>query len=231
MGLKKLEEDLLKAKNPQKAKFLARFFKTGKGEYGQGDIFLGITVPKQREIAKKYTSLSFDDLQKLLSSKIHEQRLVSLLILISKYKKADGQEKEKIYKFYLKNAKNINNWDLVDLSSHLILGDYLLERDKEILFKLAKSQNLWEKRIAVISTFFFIKNNCFSHSLKIAELLLADKHDLIHKSVGWMLREIGKKDQKTEEEFLNKHYKKMPRTMLRYAIERFGEEKRRYYLS
>ncbi|RJQ38486.1 DNA alkylation repair protein [Candidatus Microgenomates bacterium] len=231
MALKKLEEDLLKAKNLQKAKFLARFFKTGKGEYAEGDIFLGITVPIQREIAKKYTSLSFDDLQKLLFSKIHEQRLVSLLILISKYKKANEKEKEKIYKFYLKNAKNINNWDLVDLSSHLILGDYLLEKDKEILYKLAKSDNLWEKRIAVISTYYFIKNNCFKECLKISEILLTDKHDLIHKAVGWMLREIGKKDQKIEEEFLNKHYKKMPRTMLRYAIERFGEEKRKFYLS
>ncbi|MFH1376564.1 MAG: DNA alkylation repair protein [Candidatus Woesearchaeota archaeon] len=229
--LNQIKKDIEDLENPEKAKLLQRFFKTGPGQYGEGDIFLGITVPLQRQIAKKYTNLSLDEIQELLSSKIHEHRLIALLILIDKYKKADQIKKEEILNLYLKNTKYINNWDLVDLSAPNIVGDYFLEKDKSILYKLANSDNLWEKRIAVLATFTFIKNNRFDDSLKISEILLKDKHDLIHKAVGWMLREIGKKDQKTEEDFLKKHYKNMPRTMLRYSIERFSEEKRKFYLS
>jgi len=228
--LNQIKKDIKDLENPEKAKLLQRFFKTGPGQYGEGDIFLGITVPLQRQIAKKYTNLSLDEIQELLSSKIHEHRLIALLILIDKYKKADQIKKEEILNLYLKNTKYINNWDLIDLSAPNIVGDYFLEKDKSILYKLANSDNLWEKRIAVLATFTFIKNNRFDDSLKISEILLKDKHDLIHKAVGWMLREIGKKDQKTEEDFLKKHYKNMPRTMLRYSIEKFSEEKRKFYL-
>ena len=228
--LNQIKEDLLKLKNPEKAEILSRFFKTGKGQYGEGDIFLGITVPEQRKVAKQYPELPLTDLKKLLSNKIHEYRLISLLILIIKYRKADALGKREIFNFYLKNRKNINNWDLVDLSAAYIVGNYLLEKDKSILYKLARSNNVWERRIAIMSTFEFIKNGEFEDTLKISELLINDKHDLIHKAVGWMLRETGKRHMLTEEKFLKKHYKKMPRTMLRYAIERFPECKRQSYL-
>ncbi len=228
--INQLKKDLRKLGNPKKAKMYQRFFKTGKGEYGEGDIFLGVTNPEQRAIAKKYSDLSMKELQKLLSDKIHEYRSTSLYILIDKYRKSDEAGKKEIFNFYLKNTKNINNWDLVDLSSYHILGDYLLERDKSILYKLAKSDNLWERRISIISTYKFIKNNLFEDALKISEMLLDDDHDLIHKAVGWMLREVGKKDLKTEEKFLKKHFRKMPRTMLRYSIEKFDEPKRKYYM-
>ncbi len=229
--LKQLKKDLESIKNPEKAKILSRFFKTGKGDYGEGDVFLGISVPEQRKIAKKYLGLTLKELQELLSSRIHEYRLVSLFILISKYKKSDERGKEEIAEFYLNNAKNINNWDLVDLSAPNILGNYLLlEKDKPILYILARSGNLWERRIAIMSTFEFIKNNKFEDALKISEMLVYDKHDLIHKAVGWMLREIGKRDLSAEEKFLNKNYKKMPRVMLRYAIEKFDDGKKAYYL-
>lgn len=227
---KKVKQELLKLKNPAKAKILSKFFKTGKGEYGEGDIFLGITVPEQRQVAKKYSDLKLEELQKLLSSRIHEHRLTSLLILVNKYQKSAEIERRKIFSFYLKNSRNINNWDLVDLSADKILGTYLLERDRSILYQLAKSTNLWKRRIAIISTFAFIKNNQFKDTLKISRLLLKDNHDLIHKAVGWMLREVGKRNQKQEEEFLMKYYQKMPRTMLRYAIEKFKEKKRKFYL-
>lgn len=223
-----LQKELSKLKSPKRAVISARFFKTGKGEYGEGDIFLGLSVPQQRQIAKKYPNLTFPELQVLLSSKIHEYRLTALLILIIKYRRRDEIEKRKIFEFYLDNTRNINNWDLVDLSAPNIVGDYLLEKDRSILYRLAKSQNLWEKRIAMLSTYAFIRKGQFDDALKISEILLNDKHDLIHKAVGWMLREIGKKDQKVEEQFLQKHYQNMPRTMLRYAIEKFDEEKRKY---
>ena len=224
--LNRLKKELSKLKNKEKAEILSRFFKTGKGQYGEGDIFLGITVPQQRKIAKEYSNLTLEDLQELISSKIHEYRLISLLILIIKYKNS----KQEIFNFYLKNTKNINNWDLVDLSAPNIIGNYIIQKDKSILYKLARSNNLWEKRIAILSTFEFIKNNEFEDTLKISEILLSDKHDLIHKAVGWMLREIGKRNQKIEEQFLKKHYKNMPRTMLRYAIEKFEKDKREQYL-
>ena len=231
MMLDQLKKDLSQLSNPVKAKILSRFFKTGKGQYGEGDIFLGIPVPQQRKVAKRYVNLSLNDLQKLLFSKIHEHRLTAIIILVSKYKKADYINKSEIFNFYLKNTKNINNWDLVDLSAPKIVGDYLINKDTAILSELAKSNNLWERRIAILSTFTFIRNNNFEDALNISELLLQDKHDIIHKAVGWMLREIGKRDQETEEQFLNKYCIKMPRTMLRYAIEKFSENKRKFYLN
>ena len=222
-----IKDDLIKQANPEKAKLLQGFFKTGKGHYGEGDIFLGITVPQSREIAKKYLSIELNELKQHLSSKFHEERLVSLLILVEKYKKED---KKQIFDFYLDNLKYINNWDLVDLTAPKIVGKYLINSSKEILYKLAKSSELWEKRISIIATYEFIINNKFEDTFRISEILLNDSHDLIHKAVGWMLREIGKRSLEAEESFLKKHYKNMPRTMLRYAIERFPEEKRQRYL-
>jgi len=230
--LNQLKKDLQKLANPEKAKLLSRFFKTEKGQYGEGDIFLGITVPDQRKVSKEYPKLRLNEIHELLSSKIHEHRLTSLFVLISKFEKGNNKLKKEIFDFYLQNTKNINNWDLVDLSAPKISGAYMLDnpKEKKILYKLAKSNHLWEKRIAVLSTFAFIKNNDFDDAIKIAEMLLKDKHDLIYKAVGWMLREIGKKDQETEEKFLKKHCKEMPRTMLRYAIEKFQKNKKEFYM-
>lgn len=230
MSFEKCTHELKKLKNPTKAKILAGFFKTGKGEYGEGDEFLGITVPLQRIVAKKFIDLKFLEIEKLLNSKIHEHRLVSLLILVEKYRKGDEKEKSKVVNIYLKKTRKINNWDLVDLSAYYILGDYLLDKDRKILYKLAQSKNIWEKRIAIISTFAFIRAFEFQDTLKISKILLKDNHDLIHKAVGWMLREVGKRDQTVEENFLMSYYSDMSRTTLRYAIEKFPERKRQFYL-
>ncbi len=224
-----LRRDFKKLENKEKGKLLQRFFKTGIGEYGQGDIFAGLTVPQSRTLATKYQNLSFLDIKILLKSKIHEERLIALLILIRKFEK-NPIEQKRIYKFYLKNTKYINNWDLVDLSSHEIVGGYLRDKPKDILLKLASSNRLWEKRIAVISTFTFIREKNFDTSLKIAGILIYDREDLIQKAVGWMLREIGKRDLKLEVEFLKKYYKQMGRTALRYAIEKFPVKLRQKYL-
>jgi len=229
--LDQIKNDLAQLSNPEQGKKLSRFFKTGKGQYGEGDLFLGIPVPEQRKVAKKYIDLSLNDIQKLLNSNTHEHRLTALLILIFKYKKAENSAKEQIFNFYLKNTKNINNWDLVDLSAPKIIGDYLVIKDRFILYELAKSNSLWERRIAILSTFKFIANNDFKDALNILELLLHDKHDLIHKAAGWALREIGKRNQEVEERFLTKYCTQMPRTMLRYAIEKFDEKKRKFYLT
>ncbi len=230
MYLEDLEKDIKKAANKKRAKVLQKFFKTGKGEYGEGDIFLGITVPETRKIAKKYIDLDILSIDLLLNSKIHEERLLALLILVENYKKSNDERKYQILDFYLRNTKKINNWDLVDLTADKILGDYLNDKPKDILYNLAQSSNLWERRIAIISTFYFTKNNQFDETQKIAEILLNDKHDLIQKAVGWMLREIGKRDKKTLKDFIKINYKKMPRTTLRYAIEKFPEEERQKYL-
>jgi 3-methyladenine DNA glycosylase AlkD len=216
--------------SPEVARTMQWFFKTSKGEYGEGDFFAGLKVPTQRKLAGEFSDLSLSDLKILLNSTVHEERLISLFILVDKFEKGNEQEKEAIFSFYLKNRKGINNWDLVDLSAPKIIGKHLLNKDKNLLFKFAVSKNLWERRIAVLSTYEFIRNNDFKTTLKIAELLLEDEHDLIHKAVGWMLREVGKRDLQTEEKFLKIHYKKMPRTMLRYAIEKFSEIKRKKYL-
>ena len=230
MNYLELKQAVKNHSNNEQGIFLQRFFKTGKGEYGEGDIFAGIKVPVSRKIANQFKDLGFTDLQKIIKSKIHEERLITLFILVAKYKKADEREKEKIFNFYIKNIRYVNNWDLVDLSAEKIIGAYLTDKDKRLLFDLVNSNSIWERRIAIMSTFYFIKANQFAATLKISELLLKDKHDLIHKAVGWMLREIGKRDIQAEEIFLQKYYKKMPRTMLRYAIEKFPETKRLDYL-
>ncbi|MBI2106652.1 DNA alkylation repair protein [Candidatus Woesearchaeota archaeon] len=226
--LNKIKKELDSLANSEKAKVYQRFFKTRKGQYGEGDIFIGLTVPQQRMLAKKYVDLEFSDVEKLISNKIHEYRLTGYLILVYKYEKS--VKKKEVVDFYLKNVKCANNWDLIDCVADKILGSYMINKDKNILYEFAKSDNLWKKRISIISTFAFIKNNKFEDTLKISEILLEDKHDLIHKAVGWMLREVGKRDQKVLEKFLLKHYKNMPRTMLRYAIERFDTAKREFYL-
>ncbi len=230
--LQSLISDLQSLANPEKAKHLQGFFKTRKGEYGEGDIFLGIIVPKQREIAKKYKNIPLNQVQKLLNSKIHEHRMTGLIILTNQYKKVKINKllKRQIYEFYLKNTQNINNWDLVDITCHHIVGDFVLKDGSDTLRDLAKSQDLWEKRIAMVSTYAFIKQKRLGEPLAIAEILLNDKHDLIHKAVGWMLREIGKRNKNILELFLTPRYKTMPRTMLRYAIEKFPKEERKKYL-
>ncbi|PKN66750.1 MAG: DNA alkylation repair protein [Deltaproteobacteria bacterium HGW-Deltaproteobacteria-12] len=214
----------------QRALATQRFFKTGLGEYGEGDIFVGLTVPEVRKLAKEYRSLPLIETKQLLQSPIHEARLLALFILISAYKQGDPVRQEQIYHLYLENTRFINNWDLVDASAHHIVGAYLKDRRKAPLHALAASQLLWERRIAIIATFHYIQQGEFAQTLQIAKLLLRDQEDLIHKAVGWMLRETGKRNQQVEEKFLQKHYKTMPRTMLRYAIERFPEKLRQQYL-
>ena len=216
--------------DPIKAKEQQRYFKTGPGEYGEGDRFLGIRVPVLRPLAKECGELERDDILELLRSTIHEQRFVALVLLVQRFAKADQSGRFEIYELYCANTAWINNWDLVDNSAHHIVGAYLLERDKGPLFKLARSSSLWERRIALLATFHFIRNNIFTPTLEIAEILLHDPEDLIHKGVGWMLREIGKRNLALEEEFLAKYYKGMPRVMLRYAIEKIEDPKRKMYL-
>ncbi len=226
-----LRAELKKFADPKKAKVLQGFFKTGPGQYGEGDVFLGLKVGDTRLVAKKFTSMPLEEVKSLLESKIHEERLAALLVLVEKFGKAGNSGRKQIFDFYLANAKNVNNWDLVDLSAPKISGEFLLDRDRAVLFRLVRSENLWKKRIAVLSTFTFIRNNDFDDALAISEILLNDSHDLIHKAVGWMLREVGKRNLAVEEGFLKRHYKGMPRTMLRYAIERFPEGKRKAYLA
>jgi 3-methyladenine DNA glycosylase AlkD len=229
MTLKELKSDLRKAADPAKARTLQKFFKTGKGEYGEGDVFIGVMMPDSRKVAKKYSGMRLWEVEELLKSPIHEERLVAVLILVEKF---EAGEREKVAEFYLRHAKRMNNWDLVDLSAHKILGEWVMEsRDSSVLYKLAKSENLWERRIAIISTFAFIRRGVFGDTLKIAETLLGDKHDLMHKAVGWMLREVGKRDEKILESFLDKHLAEMPRTSLRYAVERLPEAKRKSYMA
>jgi 3-methyladenine DNA glycosylase AlkD len=211
---------------------LQRFFKTGKGQYGEGDVFLGIKVPVLRKISGKYREMKLEDIKALLESKFHEFRMTGLFILIHKYKhaKKDNLQKRQIFEFYLKNTSGINNWDLVDLSAPNIIGDFSLKEGTDIIRFLSKSENMWERRIAALSTSVFIKKREFGETLFIADTLINDKHDLIHKAVGWMLREVGKRNAGVLELFLSTRYKSMPRTMLRYAIEKFPEEKRKKYL-
>ncbi len=226
--LKELIHELNLQANPEKAKILSRFFKTGKGEYAEGDKFLGIVVPIQRKIAKKYYSLTLEQLQQLLDSTIHEHRFTALVILINKYNKTE--EKERIVNFYIDNFHNINNWDLVDISCSNIIGDYFLNKPKQQLYEWSESNHLWTKRISIVSTLKLIKNNQFQPTLDLAERFIEDTHDLIHKASGWMLRELGKKDPAVLESFLIKHSKRMPRTMLRYSIERLSPSKRKKYM-
>lgn len=217
--------------DPEKAVFLPKFFNAFPGGYGEGDKFLGIKVPDQRKVARRYyKNVSLKTIEKLLQESIHEYRQTALFLLVYKFEKADKEEKEKIVNLYLKNLAYVNNWDLVDSSAEKILGAYLWDKDKDILYKLASSESLWEQRVAIIATFYFIKRNEFKVTLEIAKLLLKHKHDLIHKAVGWMLREIGKRDLETELEFLKEYYQIMPRTMLRYAIEKFEPGLRNKFL-
>jgi 3-methyladenine DNA glycosylase AlkD len=225
-----IQEELADLSNPEDAAFLQRYFKTGPGQYGEGDLFRGIRVPVIRKLSRKYRDTPLGAAGLLLRSAYHEDRLLALLILMCKYTGADETGKSDIYKFYLEHTRYINNWDLVDLSALHIVGAYLDDRSRKALYSLARSKSIWERRIAVLATFYFIRKGDFAESLEIAALLLDDREDLIHKAVGWMLREIGKRDLKTEEDFLLRHYRRMPRTMLRYAIERFPLDKRFGYL-
>jgi 3-methyladenine DNA glycosylase AlkD len=227
-----IEKKLKKLGNAKKAKACAWYFKTGKGQYGFGDVFVGVTVPEQRKIAKEYKNLPLKEIEKLLKNKIHECRLTALLILVEQYRNADEKKRAKIVTFYLARTTYINNWDLVDQSAPNIIGDYLLKKDRKILYKLAKSKNIWERRIAVLATFAFIKNKETKDVFALAETLLADEHDLMHKAVGWMLREAGKRVSRPDlEKFINMHKSKMPRTTLRYAIEKFSPAERKKFLA
>ncbi len=225
-----IKKEIKQLGNKEYANRLQKYFKAGKGEYGEGDKFLGIRVPLIRKTAKKHKTLSINETSEFLKSPFHEERLFSLFVLVYLFKKANDKDKKRIYTLYLINTRFINNWDLVDASAGHIVGAYLLARDKEPIYVLARSKNIWERRISIISTSYFINFNRFVDTLNIAEILLGDEEDLIHKAVGWMLREIGKRDFELEERFLGKYYNNMPRTMLRYAIEKFPEEKRKSYL-
>jgi len=227
----KASDEIRKLANEEIAKHSLRFFKTGKGEYGYSDIFLGVRAPKIRLIAKKHIDISIVDMKILIQSKYHEERFLGLIILVNKYSKTkDKKTKNQLYKIYISSFKYINNWDLVDVTCPHVIGKHLIDKDRSILYKWSKSDDLWTKRIAIVSTFSFIRQNDLEDTFKIAEILLQDKHDLIHKAVGWMLREAGKRDLEKEEIFLKKYYRDMPRTTLRYAIEKFPESKRQAYL-
>ena len=230
MTIQKIKKRLKQLANREKAEVLQRFFKTGPGEYGEGDVFIGVKVPDLRKVEKDFQDISTEDVIVLLESAIHEERLLALLILVRKYVKGNQTAQKRIFRLYLKKTKFIKSWDLVDGSAHHIVGDYLMDKNKAPLYRLAKSEDLWERRIAILATLYFIKRGKYEETLKIAKTLLTDKEDLIHKAVGWMLREIGKRDMTFEEMFLKQHYKEMPRTMLRYAIEKFPEPKRQKYL-
>lgn len=230
MSANDIRKKMRKLGTKERAELAQRYFKTAVGEYGEGDIFLGLNAQEIRTLAKEYRAISFEEILNLLQSAIHEERAIALLILAQAFARGDEATKKQIYDLYLQQTRYVNNWDLVDCSAAQIVGAFLLNRDKKPLYRLAKSKSLWERRISIIATFHFIRQNEFSETLKIARMLLADKEDLIHKAVGWMLREVGKRDQDVEEQFLLEHYEKMPRTMLRYAIEKFPEARRQMYL-
>lgn len=216
----------------EKAVHLSRFFKTAPGQYGEGDLFLGVVVPQTRSIAKENQTVPLEELQKLLDSPWHEARLCALLILVLRYKdrKTTQEDRDNIYRFYLKNTRRCNNWDLVDLSCRDIVGEYLVDKDRSPLYRLAESDNLWEQRIAVVSTWAFIRRSDFTDILTLAEYFIMHKHDLMHKAVGWMLREVGKRDRDTLTDFLERFATRLPRTSLRYAIEHYPEDQRQYFL-
>jgi 3-methyladenine DNA glycosylase AlkD len=225
-------QELLSVANPEKAQFLQGFFKSGKGQYAEGDVMLGIVVPLTRDIVKRSPTLPFGEIQILLDSEYHEARLAGLLFLVKQFKKAKAEGQKAIFDFYLQNARKANNWDLVDVTCRDVIGLYLLDKeDRSVLYRLAESDNLWEQRIAIVSTWTFIKHRQFDDTLALAEKLLSHKHDLMHKAVGWMLREVGKKDRKPLIDFLEKHHLNMPRTALRYAIEHFSPEERAYFMA
>jgi len=223
--------ELFSVANPEKAKFLQGFFKTGKGQYAEGDVLLGIVVPQIRDIVKTNKSLLFPEIQKLLDSEYHEARLAGLLFLVQQFKKAKKEdEKEEIFNFYLKNARRANNWDLVDVTCRDVVGVFLLDKDRSILYELAESDNLWEQRIAIVSTWTFIKHKQYDDTFALSEKLMNHKHDLMHKAIGWMLREVGKKDREALTDFLETYATQLPRTSLRYAIEHYPDDRRQYFL-
>jgi len=222
---------LLGLADPERSKHAQRFFKTAKGEYGYGDIFLGVRVPIIRQAAKKFKATPTSVVKRLLKSKYHEVRFLALILLVYRFPRSSAVEQDKIYHLYLSNTMYVNNWDLVDISAHYIVGAYLESKDRSVLYDLLRSDSLWERRIAIIATFYFIRKNQYDDTLRISEQLLGDREDLIHKAVGWMLREVGNRDLAVETSFLKVHYQKMPRTMLRYAIEKFEEKERQRYLT
>ncbi len=231
MSFEQLHAELQRLANPERALILQRFFRTGPGQYGEGDQFLGISVPELRALARRYQTTAEADLVRLLQSAWHEERTVALLILLRQFTRAEAATRRRIYRLYLDHTAFINNWDLVDVSAPHIVGVYLHDKSRRPLYRLARSRSLWERRIAMLATFHFIRQRDFADALAIAKLLLEDREDLIHKAVGWMLREIGRRDRQAEETFLQEHYRRMPRTMLRYAIEKFPEARRRKYLA
>ncbi|MEN8806696.1 MAG: DNA alkylation repair protein [Desulfobacterales bacterium] len=230
MTAKQIHIALARLGNPDIAAHSRRFFKTGKGEYGEGDRFLGIRVPVLRRKAKEFKNSPLPEILRVLTSTFHEERLLALFMLVNKFSKGLPHERKEIYELYLKNTKYINNWDLVDSSAGYIVGAYLADKDKQLIYRMAGSISLWERRIAIMSTFPMIRANDFTTTLNVSQVLLKDEEDLIHKAVGWMLREIGKRNLSVEEDFLKKHYKGMPRTMLHYAIEKFPNKERKRYL-
>jgi 3-methyladenine DNA glycosylase AlkD len=230
MKAKQLSEALRALADPAIARHSQRFFKTGKGEYGEGDRFLGIRMPVLRQQARQHRDMPMEQLLRVLRSAYHEERLCALLVMVLKYQNGTRGERDALYRHYLKHTRYINNWDLVDGSAQHILGAHLENGDRRILYRLAGSEMLWERRIAIMSTFRFIKNRQFEDTLRISLRLLHDPHDLIHKAVGWMLREVGNRAPSVERGFLQEHYRDMPRTMLRYAIEKFPEKERKSYL-
>ncbi|MBN1268050.1 MAG: DNA alkylation repair protein [Kiritimatiellae bacterium] len=225
-----MQRALRRLGSPKKAAFLQTFFKTGPGEYGAGDIFLGVTVPDARKLAREHLDLPLPSLLRLLRSPVHEERLVALLILVERFRKGDEAERKRIYDLYLGNTHYINNWDLVDLSVEYIVGPWLFSRSRKPLYRLARSRSLWERRIAIVATYDFIRQGQFDDTLCIARILLNDAEDLIHKATGWMLREVGKRDRAVLERFLDREAARMPRTALRYALERFPVRLKRKYM-
>ncbi len=228
--LSELKKNLQALANPERAVATARYFRTGPGQYGEGDVFLGIPVPQLRLAAKKFPDLAPDDLHDLLESPIHEYRLVALLALVDRFRKATTAERRDWCEFYLAHLHRVNNWDLVDVSARDLLGEYLLPLDRSLLDMLAASDHLWSQRVAIVATHAFIRRGQFSDAFRLAETFLTHRHDLIHKATGWMLREVGQKNGDALREFLDKFTPRMPRTMLRYAIEKLPESERRHYL-
>lgn len=230
MSLSKINRELSLLKDKERARTLQRFFKTGPGEYGEGDLFFGIPMPPLRKLVKTYRNISLEDVGKLIASPVHEARLLAVLFLVDRYRQGGDGLKKEIYFLYLNNSHFINNWDIVDLSAHHIVGNYLFDKNRRTLYLLAGSKSLWERRMAIVATYAFIRQNQFDDTLKISDMLISDPEDLIHKAVGWMLREVGKRDALVAEKFLKGRYRAMPRTMLRYAIEKFPEAQRKRYL-
>jgi 3-methyladenine DNA glycosylase AlkD len=230
MIVQEIKSRMKKLGSKERAAISRKYFKTGPGEYAEGDVFLGLRAPVLRRLSEEYEGLTLGQVQKLLKSGVHEERLLALLVLVRKFARAGEATRKRIFALYMKNTRYVNNWDLVDTSAEQIVGAYLHDKSRKPIHVLARSRDLWERRISIVSTFYYIKRGSFSETLEIASLLLDDEEDLIEKAVGWMLREVGKRDLASEERFLKKYYKRMPRTMLRYSIERFPEAKRLRYL-